>query len=68
MSQNSGGRRSNPPSAAGVAAAVAGGAVLGGALLYVAKKLYDRVYDDSPKNEKGITTVVHPPSSSPSKV
>ena len=68
MSQNSGGKKANAPSAAGVAMAVTGGALLGGVLVYAAKRLYDHVSAESTQNDKGITTVIHPPSSSPSKV
>ena len=68
MSHSSGGKKSNAPSAAGVAMAVTGGALLGGVLVYAAKKLYDHVNAESIQNDKAIKTVVHPPSSSSSKV
>ena len=73
MSHNNVGKKSSgsgasPGTVVGVAAAVTGGALLGGLLLYAAKKLYDHLNAEPSQNDKRFTTVVHPPSSSPSKV
>ena len=73
MSQNNGGKKSSgsgtsPSTVARVAVAVSGGALLGGVLLYAAKKLYDHLKAEPSQGNKGIMTIVDPPSSSASKV